>query len=140
MTTEQLDEIERMAEADMSEPWSEAESAYVMALQRYALPLVKALREARSLQAHWAADADAKEALLQSVARVCRGAKEPDESDLSVLGSVLRERDEALAEVERLRDALYCMRHDSDCCGVYLHGCSGCKAEKAVEESRERLP
>lgn len=149
MTSEQMDEIEKMAEAATPGPWkkhikvdfgltmaeyyacgpyhwsrefdeaalsslddgngkekAEADAAFIVALREHALPMVKALREALSLKQQWAADADAKEALLQSVAKVCRGMKEPDEADLSVLGNVLRERDEARAELTRLRNLI----------------------------------
>lgn len=96
MTSEQLEEIKKLAEADMAEPWSEAESAYVMALQRYALPLVKALEEAWEALDQVSSDDRMSEAQITATIRHEQAQKE----------EAIRQRDEARAEVERLREVM----------------------------------
>lgn len=46
---------------------------------------------------------DEARALLRDVAEACRGHRPPSDAALSVLGNVLRERDEARAELAALR-------------------------------------
>ena len=44
--------------------------------------------------------------LTQEIGDVCRGKREPSKGAAIILGPLLRERDEARAEVERLRELL----------------------------------
>lgn len=145
MTPEQLDEIEKLAEAATPGPWktvveefhadsgthevalqdcfneqdAEKNAAFIRAMREHTLPMIKALRESRE---------DVARHKEESWAWVC------------VAYEWAKERDNARAEVERLRDVLFNMKHDSDTCGNTYLTCRGCEALKELETSRERLP
>lgn len=86
MTPEELELIEKLAEEDMNDPWSEGEGAYRQALRDHALPLVKAVREARK-------ERDALQAVVSDWQRFAMRARDWQEAAI-----------DARAEVERLKD------------------------------------
>lgn len=103
MTPEQLDEIEKLAVDFKS-------AAFHDCMAHQALPLVKALREAWDALDQVSSDDRMSEA--QITAAITEAAKERDEALESLrvarsdVACLWEERDEARAEVERLRSAI----------------------------------
>lgn len=118
MTNEQLEEIERLAEAETADRWSAAEDGFNAAMRKYALPLVKALREAREEWSYeWEQRHQMEVKLLATEAEVemlrgvgCgelyEGAEVPDGPCGACLKCLRRERDEARAELGEALDEL----------------------------------
>ena len=114
MTPEQLDEIEKLARDPKS-------AAFHDLMARQTIPLVKALREALD---------------------VSKGRREEAFDWISAYFEAQRERDEARAEIERLREALQeiaegeCYYGDNcpSNAGTRHGTCTECKARQALKE------
>ena len=145
MTPEQLDEIEKEAKDGGPEDDGAGDIAAFLVDCRI-LPLVKALREARAALDQVSSDDRMSEA--QITAAITEAAKERDEALESLrvarsdVACLWEERDEARAEVERLREALQEIAegdcHYADNCppnaGTRHGTCTKCKARQALKE------